>query len=149
MKSTKFRWTFRFRFVPLSRVMVLGASFICLYLCRTTLILYYILFYRFIFYLRRRIGSVRAMCTGRTYVYRRGDDFCNMLAAISHVLRVRLSQASHYVDEQCAALVSRILLAGNGQQYGEPDHLLLDESPISTLFPTHFVLLLFSHMENG
>lgn len=81
---------------------------------------------------------------GRSNVYCRSHNIRHMLAAVSHVLRVCLSQTTHHIEKLCAASVPWILLAGDVQQHGQSDHLLLDESPISTLFSENHVLLLFS-----
>lgn len=66
-----------------------------------------------------------------------------MLAAVSHVLRLFLSQTTHHIEKLCTASVPWILLAGDVQQHGQSDHILLDESPISPLFSENYVLLLF------
>lgn len=66
-----------------------------------------------------------------------------MLAAVSHVLRLCLSQTAHHIEKLCAASVPWILLAGDVQQHGQSDYILLDESQISPLFSENYVLLLF------
>lgn len=70
---------------------------------------------------------------GRQNVCRSGDDFLDLLAALSHVFCVRLSQQKHCKQNLRARLVLDVLLVGHVQLDGEPDNLLLDESQVSAI----------------
>jgi hypothetical protein len=54
-----------------------------------------------------------------------------MLVAVPRLLHLHSLQPVNSVHEVCPAHVPRVLLAGDGQRYGQPHNILLDECQVS------------------